>query len=120
MIRAMKKLLTTSALSILLVSLAGGVFGQVVETIEYSNGDVYVGEHTDDKRHGQGTYTFANERVANGIWRNDELESTNSSSPTVNRGDTIADGLKNLSDLHQQGILTDEEFNAAKRRLLGL
>ena len=47
-------------------------------------------------------------------------QSTNSSSPTVNRGETIADGLRNLSDLHRQGILTDEEFNAAKRRLLGL
>ena len=36
------------------------------------------------------------------------------------RGETIADGLKNLSDLYDQGILTEEEFNAAKRRLLGL
>lgn len=27
-------------------------------------------------------------------------QSTNSSSPTVNRGEAIADGLKNLSDLH--------------------
>jgi hypothetical protein len=47
-------------------------------------------------------------------------QSTNSSSPTVNRGEAIADGLKNLSDLHQQGILTNEEFTAAKRRLLEL
>jgi hypothetical protein len=36
------------------------------------------------------------------------------------RGETIADGLKNLSDLYSHGILTEEEFNAAKRRLLGL
>ena len=48
-------------------------------------------------------------------------QSRNSSSPEgIDRGETIADGLRNLSDLHRQGILTDEEFNAAKRRLLGL
>ena len=47
-------------------------------------------------------------------------QSRNSSSPEIDRGETIADSLRNLSDLHRQGILTDEEFNAAKRRLLGL
>lgn len=36
------------------------------------------------------------------------------------RGSALADSLKNLSDLYNQGILTEEEFNAAKRRLLGL
>ena len=30
------------------------------------------------------------------------------------------DTLKTLSDLHAQGRLTDEEFTAAKRKLLGL
>ena len=35
-------------------------------------------------------------------------------------GQPPADGLKNLSDLHQQGILTNEEFTAVKRRLLEL
>lgn len=30
------------------------------------------------------------------------------------------DSLKELSDLHAQGRLTDEEFTAAKRKLLGL
>jgi len=30
------------------------------------------------------------------------------------------DTLKSLSDLHAQGRLTDEEFTAAKRKLLGL
>jgi hypothetical protein len=45
----------------------------------------------------------------------------NSANSTASvRGETIADGLKNLSDLYDQGILTEEEFNAAKRRLLGL
>lgn len=33
--------------------------------------------------------------------------------------DTTAE-LKKLADLHEQGILTDEEFAASKKKLLGL
>ena len=36
------------------------------------------------------------------------------------RGESLVDSLNNLNELHQQGILTEQEFNAAKRRLLGL
>ena len=36
------------------------------------------------------------------------------------RGESLVDSLNNLNKLHSQGILTDEGFNAAKRRLLGL
>ncbi len=39
---------------------------------------------------------------------------------TAPRGESLVDSLKDLNELHSQGILTDEEFNAAKRRLLGL
>lgn len=53
----MKKLLSNSALCILLVSLAGGVFGQAVETINYRYGDVYVGETLNGEPHGGGTFT---------------------------------------------------------------
>ena len=35
--------------------------------------DMYVGEYKDDKRHGQGTYTFADGTVEKGIWENDEF-----------------------------------------------
>jgi hypothetical protein len=49
-----------------------------------------------------------------------EPSSNSRSSSSEVRGETIADGLRNLSELHEQEILTDEEFNAAKRRLLGL
>jgi len=68
----MNKLLTTTALSLLLISLASVSYGQV-ETINYANGDVYVGEYRDDQRNGQGTFTFADGGVLNGIWRDDEL-----------------------------------------------
>jgi uncharacterized membrane protein len=33
---------------------------------------------------------------------------------------TSVDRLRELAELHQSGVLTDEEFAAAKRRLLGL
>ena len=36
------------------------------------------------------------------------------------RGESLIKDLEALSKLHTDGILTDEEFNAAKRRLLGL
>ena len=36
------------------------------------------------------------------------------------RASNLVEDLTNLSELHSQGILTDEEFNAGKRRLLGL
>ncbi|WP_460520893.1 SHOCT domain-containing protein [Humibacter antri] len=32
----------------------------------------------------------------------------------------VTDELQRLAGLHQQGILTDEEFSAAKQKLLGL
>ena len=36
------------------------------------------------------------------------------------RGKSIVEGLSNLNEMHEQGILTDEEFVAAKNKLLGL
>ena len=44
----------------------------------------------------------------------------NETSQDDRTGNAIVDGLNNLSELQQQGVLSDEEFNAAKRRLLGL
>ena len=66
------KLLTSTAISLLLISLASVSYGQV-ETINYSDGSVYVGEYRDGQRNGQGTYTFADGRVSSGIWRDNEL-----------------------------------------------
>ncbi|MEX0754856.1 MAG: SHOCT domain-containing protein [Actinomycetota bacterium] len=34
--------------------------------------------------------------------------------------DETADALKQLADLHAQGILTDEEFAAKKKQILGI
>ena len=43
-------------------------------TDTYANGDKYVGEFKDGNKHGQGTYTFADGRVEEGIWENGKLK----------------------------------------------
>lgn len=39
--------------------------------------------------------------------------------PTPTAGDDLVGKLGELAQLHQQGVLTDAEFAAAKQRLLG-
>ena len=48
------------------------------------------------------------------------LAPINIKSDNQERGKTLIEDLEVLGELHTDGILTDEEFNAAKRRLLGL
>ncbi|TPF92562.1 hypothetical protein BW14_08455 [Bifidobacterium sp. UTBIF-68] len=40
--------------------------------------------------------------------------------PTMQAGDNIADNLAKLAQLHDAGILSDDEFDAAKKKALGL
>jgi hypothetical protein len=68
---AMNKLLTTTALSLLLMLLASVSYGQNVETINYTNG-VYVGEVRDDERNGQGTFS-SDELVYTGGFRDNKF-----------------------------------------------
>ena len=85
----MKNLLTTTALSILLVSLASVSYGQTVETRNYPNGAVYVGEVSDYRYNGQGTYTFANGSVYVGEFRHDQYNGQGTftfADGTVSRG----------------------------------
>ncbi len=35
-------------------------FNKCFAEVSYNNGDIYAGQFKDGKRHGQGTYTFAN------------------------------------------------------------
>ena len=39
--------------------------------------------------------------------------------PAPTTGDTDVDELKHLADLHDSGALTDDEFTAAKAKILG-
>ena len=61
--------------------------------------------------------------INTGVWGNSRssLQTTLPATPqATERGNSLVNGLRDLTELHSQGILTDEEFNAAKRRLLGL
>ncbi|MDB4089815.1 hypothetical protein N9540_00945 [Gammaproteobacteria bacterium] len=40
----------------------------------YPDGENYVGEFKDGKRHGQGTYTYANGEVVKGLWENGKFK----------------------------------------------
>ena len=40
------------------------------DNFTYADGDKYVGKYKNGKFHGQGTYTFANGTVIEGIWEN--------------------------------------------------
>ena len=44
-----------------------------VGTRTRANGDQYIGEWKDDKRHGLGTFTYSDGTSDTGIWRNGEL-----------------------------------------------
>jgi hypothetical protein len=66
-LHAMKKLL------LLLLLLPALAFGQVVRTIEYDDGSVYVGEFRDNQLNGQGTITFASGSVYVGEFRDDQI-----------------------------------------------
>ena len=51
-----------------------------------------------------------------------DLEQQNAGSPTAvpaQAGPSMADQLNQLADLHNQGVLSDSEFAAAKAKLLG-
>ena len=61
-------------------------------TRTHSSGGKYDGEWKDGKEHGQGTFTFADGRVKEGIWEFGELESAKKPSPTVTAKKTPSNG----------------------------
>jgi len=48
-------------------------FSALSQTYTFSVGDKYVGEYMNGKKHGQGTYTYANGKIEKGLWKNDEF-----------------------------------------------
>ena len=51
---------------------------------------------------------------------NPRVTASSTATGSSERGSNLVEDLSALGKLHTDGILTDEEFNAAKRRLLGL
>ena len=42
--------------------------------MKYANGDVYIGEWQNNKRHGQGTTSYPDGGVDSGEWKRDKLK----------------------------------------------
>lgn len=76
------------------------------------NSDMKVGMITNSLEKKFNTYITILDNI---IRENSEQESHGESKPSL----SIADEIKKLSDLKEQGILTQEEFNKQKEKLLG-
>ena len=94
-------------------------------TSTWASGNKYVGEFKYGKGHGQGTLTFADGTVDNGIWKDSELVERNNiktqivkKEPKKKTSDDLVKQLKDLNELYESGVLTEEEFVKIKQKLL--
>jgi len=53
-------------------------------------------------------------------WEQDDAEQYQQEAPPPEQEDDATAKLQNLAQLHAQGVLTDEEFAAAKAKALGI
>jgi membrane protease subunit (stomatin/prohibitin family) len=53
-------------------------------------------------------------------WEQEEAEQSAQAAPPAAAEDDGAAQLQKLAELHTQGVLTDEEFAAAKAKILGI
>jgi len=149
-----KKLLTTTALSILLVSLASGVYGQeinnqirlleaeikilwdrnndILDLIIRTPGSVvdkgrasiaYRREQRENKleianKQAQ-IQRLINERARPQSFEANQNERKSSQENSLD-AESLIHGLSRLGEMHEQGILNEEEFSAAKKQLLEL
>jgi hypothetical protein len=70
-----------------------------------------------------GTATAVSGRVQRrqaGRWEQQDAEQYNQQPPPPEAQDDATAQLQNLANLHTQGVLTDEEFAAAKAKILGI
>ena len=55
---------------------ASGYFDNCFGNYTFANGNKYVGGYKDDKRNGQGTYTYVDGTIEEGIWKDGDLQYT--------------------------------------------
>jgi hypothetical protein len=53
-------------------------------------------------------------------WEQDDAQQYAQEAPPAEAEDDATAQLQNLAELHTQGVLTDEEFAAAKAKILGI
>jgi hypothetical protein len=77
-----------------------------------------VGKNTQRRRSEQeAAYTEQDQRISDLEQR--QASASRPAAPPQPAGPSLLDQLNQLAELHQQGALTDEEFAAAKAKLLG-
>ena len=101
----------------------GKMHGQGTWT--WPDGSEYVGEFENGKRHGQGTLTNPNGDTCSGIWCNDkapdkEQKKTKTSSESESEESDVEKELNKYKDLFDKGLITQEEYDAKRKQILGL
>lgn len=67
-----------------------------------------------------GTATAVSGRVASKQAAKQQAAAPEAPAPQAPASDDPTEKIKQLADLHAQGILSDEEFTAAKKKALGI
>jgi hypothetical protein len=105
--------------------------------LNFSDGSKYVGEFKKGKMHGQGTVTLFNGETYEGNFKKNKLVKRNNIKTQITKkelkkekkvakeevkqtddNNDITQQLNDLNELHKSGVLTDEEFTKAKKKLL--
>lgn len=80
---------------------------------EYDDGDVYVGEHMDGKRHGRGVYKWSDGATFEGVWIRGEREE----GTQINPDGSKYEGAFRYGKLHGNGKITDSSGNVLREGL---
>ena len=105
--------------------------------LNFSDGSKYVGEFKKGKMHGQGTITLFDGETYEGNFKKNKLVKRNNIKTQITKkelkkekkvakeevkqtddNNDITQQLNDLNELHKSGVLTDEEFTKAKKKLL--
>ena len=83
---------------------SSGYFDNCYGSYTWEKGDKYVGEFKDGKKHGQGTYFFADGRVWEGQWKDDEWVSGKKYAAGEYNGSVVADNNNRQNEQNQEAL----------------